>query len=191
MAQSRRNDDLLARMQLQREAQRSAALGPLREAAGRRASDQERAIRLAADTLLDKALRRLRDGDEAAARRFVDRALRLAVPGSDAGEEGALAVHLFVWDALRDAALGGTREDWAERAAEVDGTLDGIARRAWRAALRSLADEGELAGAVQRRIRQLASGVAADRDPFDGVGHDDRVEATLRLLRGLLRLTAS
>ena len=185
MAQQHGNDDLIARMQVQRDAARSNALGPLRDAAGRRASDQERAIRLAADTLLDKALRRLGDGDEPAARRFVDRALRLAVPGSESGEEGALAVHLFVWDGLREVWLGGKQEGWLDRAAEADARLDGTAQRAWRAALRSLADEGELDATDLRRLRQLAAGVSADRDPFDGVPHDERVDAALALLAAL------
>ena len=190
MAQLHGNDDLIARMQVQRDAARSNALGPLRDAAGRRASDQERAIRLAADNLLDKALRRLSDGDEASARRFVDRALQLAAPGSEPGEEGALAVHLFVWDALREAALRGEQEGWLDRAAEADGRLDGVAQRGWRAALRSLADEGELAAADQRRVRQLAAGVSADRDPFDGVPHTERVDAALALLGAVQSVSA-
>lgn len=189
MAQQHGNDDLIARMQVQRDAARSNALGPLRDAAGRRASDQERAIRLAADNLLDKALRRLGEGDDVAARRFVDRALRLSVPSSAPGEEGALAVHLFVWDALREAALDGEHEAWLDRAAEVDGRLDGVAQRGWRAALRSLSDESELEAADLRGVRRLAAGVSADRDPFDGVSHDDRVDATLRLLGGLRTVT--
>ncbi len=189
MAQQHGNDDLIARMQVQRDAARSNALGPLRDAAGRRASDQERAIRLAADNLLDKALRRLGD-DEPAARRFVDRALQLAVPGSEPGEEGALAVHLFVWDALREAALGGKQEGWLDRAAEADVRLAGVAQRGWRAALRSLADEGELDAADQRRVRQLAAGVSADRDPFDGVAHAARVDATLALLHAVRSVSA-
>jgi hypothetical protein len=182
MAEHHGNDDLIARMQVQRDTARTNALGPLRDAASRRASDQERAIRLAADTLLDKALRRLGDGDAETARRFVDRALRLAVPGSEPGEEGALAVHLFVWDALREVWMGGKQEGWLDRVADADGRLDGTAQRAWRAALSSLADEGELDAADLRRVRQLAAGASADRDPFDGVAHAERVDATLALL---------
>ena len=45
--------------------QQGDALGAVRAAAERREADEERAVRLAADTLLDKALRRLTDGDRA------------------------------------------------------------------------------------------------------------------------------
>jgi hypothetical protein len=190
MARPRGNDDLIAQAQARIDANRSNALGGLRAASQQRDADQERAVRLAADTLLDKALRRLGDRDEPAARKLVDRALALGLPGSEPGEEGSLAVHLFVWDALREAALDGTREDWLDRAEEVDAALDGVAGRAWRAALRSLLDEGELPAPDQRRVRTLAAGVPAGRDPFDGVEHADRVDATLALLQALLVLTA-
>lgn len=185
------HDELIAQAQDRIDASRTAALGGLRVAAARRDADQERAIRLAADTLLDKALRRLGGDDDAAARKLVDRALQLGLPGSEPGEEGSLAVHLFVWDALREAALGdGHQEAWLDRAGEVDGALDGVARRAWRAALRSLLDEGELPAPDQRRVRSLVAGAPAGRDPFDGVPHADRVDATLAVLQGLLVVTA-
>jgi hypothetical protein len=173
--------DLIARVQAERDAARSNALGPLREAAGRRASDQERAVRLAADNLLDKALRRLRDGDEAAARTAVARALRLGD-----GDEGPLAVHLFVWDALREAALGEGHDDWLDRAQAVP--LEGPARREWLAALRALEGEGELDRADARRIRGFAGGTASAHEPFAGVDEAARIEATTAVMQALLRV---
>ncbi|MGT2427167.1 hypothetical protein [Amnibacterium kyonggiense] len=179
------DDDLIAWERLRRQTERRGAFGALRTDAQRRDADHERAVRLAADTLLDKALRRLDDGP--AARRLVDRALRLSVPGSEPGEEGALAVHLFVWDALREVALDEASPDWLDRAAAAE--LDGAARAEWLAALRALAGEGEVGADERRRIRLLA-GPATDHGPFRGVDHDDRVEATLRLLAAVRAVTA-
>jgi hypothetical protein len=180
--------DLFARAQARLDAQRGNALGALRTAAERRDADQERAVRLAADNLLDKALRRLGSGDDAGARSLVDRALRLSLEGSVPGEEGALAVHLFVWDALRVTALGGQQADWVARAEAV--RLEGEARREWFAALRALAAEGELEPADQHRIRGFSGGAAVDHEPFAGVDHEARVDATLQLLGAVLALTA-
>jgi hypothetical protein len=182
------DDDLIAWERLRRDVGQRNALGALRTAAERRDADQERAVRLAADNLLDKALRRLRAGEEDAARSLVDRALRLSLEGSDPGEEGAVAVHLFVWDALREVALGGKQSDWLDRVEAV--RLDGAARREWFGALRALAGEGELAAPEVRRLRGLSGGAAIDREPFTGVDHATRVDATLLLLRTLLDLTA-
>jgi hypothetical protein len=181
------DDDLIARTRARLDAERTNALGALRTAAQRRDADQERAVRLAADNLLDKALRRLRAEDEDAARSLADRALRLSLEGSAPGEEGAVAVHLFVWDALREVALGGTLPDWLDRVEAAD--LEGVARREWFAALRALAAEGELPAADVRRLRGLSGGAAVDHEPFAGVDHDARVDATLRLLHALLAVT--
>jgi hypothetical protein len=171
-------DDLIARERLRREAERRNALGALRTAAERRDADQERAVRLAADNLLDKALRRLDDD----AARLVDRALQLTVAGAEPGGAGTLAVHLFVWDAVREAALDGQHDGWLDRAEAVE--LDGAARTEWLAALRALAAEGEIDQADQRRIRTLA-GRPVDHEPFAGVPHEEQVAATLVLLRAL------
>ena len=172
-------DDLIARERLRRDAERGNALGALRAAEEHRDADHERAVRLAADTLLDKAFRR--QGDEA--RRLVDRALRLTVSESEPGGAGTLAVHLYVWDAIREAALDGRHDGWLDRAEAVE--LDGAARTEWLAALRALAAEGEIDQPDQRRIRALA-GRAVDHEPFAGVPHEQRVAATLELL-GTLR----
>ena len=178
-------DDLIAWERIRRDAERGNALGALRTAAERRDADQERAIRLAADNLLDKAYRRL--DDEAAAGRLVDRALRLTLEGSAPGEEGALAVHLFVWDAIREAALDGKHDGWLEKAESV--SLEGPARLEWLAALRALAAEGEIDQADQRRIRVLA-GRAGDHEPFAGAEQEERLAATLALLQSLRTVTA-
>lgn len=179
-------EELIAWERLRRDVGRRNVLGALRTAGERRAADQERAIRLAADNLLDKALRRIED--EAAARTLVDRALRLSLEGSAPGEEGAVAVHLFVWDALRETALGATTPDWIDRVAAV--RLDGAARREWFAALRALAAEGEVDAADQRRLRGIAGGGAVDHEPFTGVDQQERVDATIALLRALMGVTA-
>jgi hypothetical protein len=178
-------DDLIAWERLRRDSGRRNALGALRTAAERRDADQERAVRLAADNLLDKALRRIDDVD--AARKLVDRALRLSLEGSAPGEEGALAVHLFVWDALRAAALDRDRPTWLDRAEAIE--LDGPSRVEWRAALRALAAEGEIGQTEQRRIR-LLTGRGGDHETFQGVEHDARVDATLALLRAVRDVTA-
>lgn len=184
-------DGLIAWERLRRDVGRRNVFGALRTAGERRDADQERAIRLAADGLLDKALRRL--DDEAAARKLIDRALRLSLEGSAPGEEGAVAVHLFVWDALREAALGGTstrpaQPDRLDRIAAV--RLEGSARREWFAVLRALAAEGDVDAADQRRLRGLAGGAAVDHEPFTDVDHEDRVDATLQLLRAISAVTA-
>ncbi|MBW4040855.1 MAG: hypothetical protein HIU86_01835 [Acidobacteria bacterium] len=173
-------DDLIAWERLRRDAQRGNALGALRTAAERRDADQERAVRLAADNLLDKAFRRIDEDVEA--RRLVDRALRLTVAGAEPGGAGALAVHLFVWDAVREAALDGKHDGWLDRAEAV--ALVGSARVEWLAALRALAAEGEIGQADQRRIRGLA-GRSGDHEPFAGVAQEERVTAALALLRAL------
>jgi hypothetical protein len=180
--------DLFARAQARLDAERGNALGALRTAAQRRDADQERAVRLAADNLLDKALRRLGSGDEAGARSLVDRALGLSLEGSAPGEEGALAVHLFVWDALRVAALSGKQPGWLDRVEAV--RLDGMARREWFAALRALAAEGELDPGEQRRIRGFSGGAAVDHEPFAGVEPEARVDATVQLLQAVLAVIA-
>jgi hypothetical protein len=174
-------DDLIAWERLRRDTARRGAFGALRTDVERRDADQERAVRLAADNLLDKALRRLRTGDEPAARAAVERALRLGE-----GDEGPLAVHLFVWDALRETALGDARDGWLDRVEAV--RLEGVARREWLAALRALEGEGELDAADARRVRGLAGGTAGAHEPFAGVDAAARVDATTALLHALLRV---
>ena len=177
-------DDLIAWERIRRSSEQGNALGALRTAAERRDADQERAVRLAADNLLDKALRRLDDGP--AARKLVDRAFLLPLEGSQPGEAGALAVHLFVWDALREAALDGKHGGWLDRA-EAAG-LEGRAQVEWLAALRALGAEGEIDQGEQRRIRTVA-GRSGDHEPFAGVGQEERVAATLELLRAVRGVT--
>jgi hypothetical protein len=166
------------------------ALGPLKAAARRRDSDEERAVRLAADTLLDKALRRLRHGDVPAARRFVERALALSADRTPPGEDDALAVHLFVWDAVRERAIGAEDGTWLDRVEDETAALSGPAQVEWLAALRALADEDEVGPAAQRDLRSLVGPAVPGHLTFAGVAPAARVDATLRLLDAVRAVTA-
>ncbi|MGN6444084.1 hypothetical protein [Amnibacterium sp.] len=180
-------DDLIAWERMRLEAELSGPLGGVRSASRRADADRERAVRLAADNLLDKALRRVVAGDDGAARRLVDRALRLTVDELEPAVDAALAVHLFVWDALRAAALEGGHESWLDRAEAV--ALGGVAEREWRSALRSLAAEGDLPQPDLRRLRALV-GATGEQMVLATVEHDDRVDATVQLLHAIRDVTA-
>lgn len=168
------------------EAERQAALGALRRGSDATAAAEERTARLAVDNLYEKALRRLREDDDSAARRLVERAAAVRIGEGPAGEAAATGAHLFAWEALRDAALAGG--DWLDRAESVLASLDGDVRTTWADALDAVADDLELEPAEDARIDRLLEGRTTTGEPLDGVAPDRRVDVVLGLLRGILAL---
>jgi hypothetical protein len=188
MAKRETAEETIARVRAAMDAERRNALGGLREAKDRRDADQERAIRIAADNLLDKAVRRLDGLDEAGALRFVERALALTTDASAPGEDGALAVHLFVWDVLREVALEADDDGWLDVAEIVADGMDADARLEWCDALLSLEEDLEPDAPELRRIDDIA-GRIPEREPLEDVPLERRPEVVMQLLRGVVSVT--
>lgn len=176
----------IARAAQQLDADRRNALGPLRQGSSSIDADRERAGRLAADNLLQKALRRVASGDDAGARRFVERALTHGIDGGEPGEAGAMGSHLLAWDVLRTAAIDDPDASWLVRANAIAGTLEGPARVEWLRALDAVTEDVHEEVGARVDAVSGAAGLAA-RDPLDGVDAlPDRVDVVVGLLGAVL-----
>lgn len=168
--------------------ERRSALGGMRLAAGRAASDGETALLIGAANLLDKALRRLGSGDEAAAGRLVDRALALDPGPVGAIEPGPMAAHLLVAQEL--AAFRARRGDgWLDAATDLLRETAGAVATELGRALIGLLDDGDLSRAEAARIRAAVRSGAAFGDPLLEVPTGpERSAVVLALLRVVLHL---
>ena len=160
----------------------SAVFGDLRLAGSRREVDGEITRIRAAGNLLEKALRRLRDGDEAAATRLVARATDLRAERSDEFDAGPFAARAVLDDALR--ALRQRDPSWLDTALPVLGRVGGPAATEL---ARALLESDDLAPAERRRIRE-ATGEVPFGDPLRDAVDADRVPLVLAVLRTALLL---
>lgn len=189
MARSRMStEERLTRMEARFEAERRNALGVLRQSSNTIGFDQERAVTLAADNLLQKALRRLGDGDDAAARRFIERALALELDGEPSADPGAMGAHLLAWDVLRTPVLDEEhdRSVWLERATAILDALQDPVRLEWLGVLHALVEDVDARTGARLEALVRESG-AAEREPLEGIDSPhERAETVVGLLRAVL-----
>ncbi|MFQ6170438.1 hypothetical protein ACK8HX_02430 [Oryzobacter sp. R7] len=126
----------------------SAALAPFSE------TQQE-----AAANLLEKALLAIDDGDDARARRMVERAVALPYDEREQAHPAALVAEQAMYDAVTDAIEEDPDEDWLDAAVGTltHGPEEG--RLAMRDALLAVLQDYDLSEPERRRLRQAMARV--------------------------------
>lgn len=112
----------------------------------------------AATNLLDKALRALDDGDEARARRFVDRTVALPFDEHEQVHPAAMMAHQQMFEAVTDALERGG-DDWLAAATDTFASAPDEARYCLRDVLRSVLQDYELTDGEERRVLRLTQGI--------------------------------
>ncbi|WP_432572171.1 hypothetical protein [Kineococcus sp. SYSU DK005] len=140
----------------------------------------------AAHNLLAKALRAVREGDEARARRLTERAFALPHDEHEGVVPAWWAASMLLHDAV-DAELESSAEDddaWLAVAEQLLGTVDGAVADVLRSALVVAVEGHELSVAEVRRVRAVGGGVSPDawleQDPG---GPLEAVQLVLQVLR--------
>ena len=175
-------------MQRMIDAEYSGALGESRQASNRVGQRFSRVYSAAASNLLDKAVVRLRGGDEAAARAFVGRALDLPYDDHEKVVPALWQVHMMLFDAFGDDVEAAEPTDlgWLNRIESVVGEAEGPVQRELRSCLLALFDMA-LSSKEQRRLRLVVRDVDND-EPFVGItDREERVDVVIGMLRALIR----
>ena len=117
-----------------------------------------RAQQDAAENLLDKALRALDEGDEARARRFVERAVALPWDEHEQVHPAAMMVHQRLFEAVTDALEEGG-DEWLHALVDTFASAPEEARYCVRDVVASVLQDYDLSGSDQRRLRRLISDI--------------------------------
>lgn len=120
----------------------------------------------AATNLLNKALRALNDGDEAKARRLVERAVALPYDEHEDTHPAAMMAHQQLFGAVVDALEGGD-DEWIDAAAATMASAPEQARCCLRDVLRDVRQDYEVSDAEQKRLRGLVRDVPERADLRD------------------------
>lgn len=112
----------------------------------------------AATNLLDKALRALDTGDEARARRFVERAVALPWDEHEQMHPAAMMAHQQMYDIVTDALEEGG-DDWLVAATDTLHAVGEEARYCLRDVLTATIHAYELTAEEERRVRLLIKDV--------------------------------
>ena len=120
----------------------------------------------AATNLLNKALRALNDGDEAKARRLVERAVALPYDEHEDTHPAAMMAHQQLFGAVVDALEGGN-DEWIDAAAATMASAPEQARCCLRDVLRDVRQDYEVSDAEQKRLRGLVRDVPERADLRD------------------------
>ncbi|WP_028656232.1 hypothetical protein [Nocardioides sp. J54] len=179
-------DEALARFAAQ---QPGAALGDVLGASGRSLQPISRAGQEAATNLLDKATRGLLTGDMDRARRFADRACRLAYDRHEESHPAATVAHMqffdLVVDTLEDCEPGDTL--WLQAAAMAAADADERGRSEVRDVLEAISRDYHLTrrehAAVRAAVVDLPVLTSAWELRFGPAEHDAFVETVLSMLR--------
>lgn len=169
--------------------QERGALAPVRRASRRLGQRNGIALSKAADNLLAKAVRRFEDGEPAAARALVARALALPVDEHEQQVPALWSAHMALYRALAQDAQASAVSDstWLDR---IELLLEGgseATRTEIRRAAAALLDL-ELTNRERQRLRQLTHGVGHDEEPFGGIDDPDaRIDAILGTLAAVER----
>ena len=137
---------------MEQEANRGLGDIPLRATAA--LAPISRAQMDAATNLLDKALRALDAGDEARARRFVDRAVALPWDEHEQVHPAAMMAHQQMYDAVTDALEQGG-DEWLAAATDTFPSVPDEARYCLRDVLTATLRAYELTHDEERRLRRL------------------------------------
>ena len=140
------------RRHMEQEANRGLGDIPLRATAA--LAPFSRAEMDAATNLLDKALRALDDGDEARARRFVDRAVALPYDEHEQVHPAAMTAHQQLFEAVTDAIEDGG-DEWLGAVIDTLASAPEEAKYCLRDVLTAVLQDYELSDGDQRRLRRL------------------------------------
>ena len=144
-------------------AQVNRGFGDVEFASGRSLQPFSAAGMAAADNLLAKAQRAVRDGDRERAARYIARAVELPFDDHEEAHPAAWQAHMalftVVTDEVEEAAAGDYR--WLDAAIQVLGSAGDRARRDLRDVLSTIDDDYQLEGKERRRLRQAIADVPA------------------------------
>ena len=139
----------------------------------------------AATNLLNKALRALDDGDEAKARRLVERAVALPYDEHEETHPAAMMAHQQLFGAVVDALEGGD-DEWIDAAAATMASAPEQARCCLRDVLRDVRQDYEVSDAEQKRLRGLVRDVPERADLRDlELEGEQLAKAVLEVLEGV------
>ena len=140
----------------------------------------------AATNLLDKALRALDDGDEARARRFVDRAVALPYDEHEQVHPAAMMAHQQLFDAVTDALEDGG-DEWLDAVIDTFASAPEEARYCLRDVLTAVLQDYELSDGDQRRLRRLIRDVPERAElPDLDLPPEQLATAVLDVLEGVI-----
>ena len=184
-------NDLFDRFRRHMEQEANRGLGdiPLRATAA--LAPFSRAEMDAAKNLLDKALRALDDGDEARARRFVDRAVALPYDEHEQVHPAAMTAHQQLFVAVTDAIEDGA-DEWLDAVIDTFASAPEEARYCLRDVLTSVLQDYELTDGDQRRLRRLIREVPERAElPDLDLPPEQLATAVLDVLEGVIHFVDS
>src|SRR6188472_171642 len=140
----------------------------------------------AAKNLLDKALRALDDGDEARARRFVERAVALPYDEHEQVHPAAMTAQHQLFVAVTDALESGD-DEWLDAVIDTFASAPEEARYCLRDVLSSVLQDYELSDGDQRRLRRLIREVPERAElPDLDLPPEQMATAVLEVLEGVI-----
>ena len=184
-------NDLFDRFRRHMEQEANRGLGdiPLRATAA--LAPFSRAEMDAAKNLLDKALRALDDGDEARARRFVDRAVALPYDEHEQVHPAAMTAQQQLFVAVTDAIESGD-DEWLDAVIDTFASAPEEARYCLRDVLTSVLQDYELTDGDQRRLRRLIREVPERAElPDLDLPPEQLATAVLDVLEGVIHFVDS
>ena len=184
-------NDLFDRFRRHMEQEANRGLGdiPLRATAA--LAPFSRAEMDAAKNLLDKALRALDDGDEARARRFVDRAIALPYDEHEQVHPAAMTAQQQLFVAVTDAIENGG-DEWLDAVIDTFASAPEEARYCLRDVLTSVLQDYELTDGDQRRLRRLIREVPERAElPDLDLPPEQLATAVLDVLEGVIHFVDS
>ena len=184
---ARLSDDDFTALRKERDENESRALGDLRRASGAQRNSEIEVWLAAGDNLAEKAIAALDTGDDAGARRLVERIVALPVVDTDT-RAGLMAVHLLLYNEIVDPSFAGADGGGLlERPLRLLPTLDRPAAEAMRHVLAAMTDY-ELPAGVLQRIRSVVPLERRLDPPFAGVPEAALPDAIVSVLRLVLLL---
>ncbi len=158
---------------------------PLRSTAA--LSPFSRAQMDAATNLLNKALRALDDGDEARARRFVERAVALPYDEHEQMQPAARMAMQQLFVAVTDALEDGD-DEWLDAATDTFASAPEQARYSLRDVLRDVLQDFGLSDNEQRRLRRLIRDIPERAELHDlDLPPEQLAAAVLEVLEGVIQ----
>lgn len=146
-----------------------------------------RANEEAASNLLQKALDALDAGDDAKARRMVQRAVALPYDEGERGQPAALVAEQSMFEALVDALEEDPGQDWLDAAVATLGHASTEGRFAMRDALTAMLHDYEIPGRERRHLLRAMARVP-ERDELHTLDltPEQLTAAVLEVLQGVL-----
>ena len=184
---ARLSDDDFARLRTEQDEDAARALGDVRRASGAQRNADIGVWLSAGDNLAEKAIAALDTGDDAAARRLVQRIIDLPVVDEET-PAGLMAVHLLIYNEVVDPSFeDADGQGLLDLPLRLLPTLDRPAGDALRHVLAAMTDY-ELPAGMLRRIQSVVPLERRLEPPFAGVPEAELPDAVVSALRLILLL---